>query len=977
MPHRVPPPDRILTSVRVRTALASIYEAFVHSGSSRPLEAFAPVLEDHLVQAPDPDMALTNLLRFVEATVSRSAFFSDLLAQPALLKLLMTLFGSSMYLSDILVREPSLFRWLSTTDALMRTSHAEALHQETARIGSTFGEVSRRFDALRRLHRREILRIGARDLTGHATLEETVGDLSRLADAVVDAAYGFLLTELEERHRLKGSPPFAIVGLGKLGGNELNYSSDIDLLFVYEREGELTQEDGRQVSCETFFNRLGEQLVVRLSEQSAEGTLYRVDMRLRPEAGAGPLARSLQSYLLYYEARGELWERQMLLKARVVGGDRELGGEFLRRLTPFVYPRSFLQHPAEAVARLKARIEASSGDPQDIKLMPGGIRDVEFAVQTLQLLAAGKRPGLRTPNTLEAIARLVEHGSLSGADAQTLEEAYRLMRMLEHRLQMQLNTQTHALPAERAQRDILARVAGFDGSVQMDDALASAAAGVRRVFDQVLSTPRDERRSDLQTVLEGGAGEETVASLLAAHGLRDVRKALKSLRVLSSGSALTGSAPGDGRLRDAFLRIAERLVEEIARTPSPDLTLATLGVLVAAQRFPHQLMELLAEDRFRRLAIEICAMGPRLTRGLASHPLLLETLATNPAALTHAVIGRPGGEESLIRWKQREELRALVRHVLGFINFEQLTRELASMADAVLALTLEHQRHRSRVRAPLVIVALGKYGSRELGVDADLDLFFVGRARRAPQQSALERCAASVVQAASAVSAEGTLFTLDTRLRPEGRNAPLVVDIDAYRRYLQGRASLWERQSLTRLRVVAGEEDLAREVESVVEEFVFASPLPERWVEDIVGMRGRTEARSRTRAHGELDLKLGSGGLMDVEFLTQIIQLHQGRQDPAFRHASVLEVLRIAPRKLLAESDLALLASAYQLFRKAETLMRVALEERTTILPDGDALELLAAMMQRRSGQDLHTEVQTLMQKVRSLLTTAAGRLQG
>jgi glutamate-ammonia-ligase adenylyltransferase len=783
-----------------------------------------------------------------------------------------------------------------------------------------------------------------------------------------------VLAELEARFALTAHPRFAIVGLGKLGGNELNYSSDIDLLFVYERECELTQESGRAVSCEEFFNRLGEQLVVRLSEQSPEGTLYRVDMRLRPESGAGPLARSLQSYLLYYEARGELWERQMLLKARAVGGDRELGEEFLRRLEPFVYPRSFLQHPAESVARIKARIEASAGDPEDVKLMRGGIRDVEFTVQTLQLLGAGKNPDLRTGSTLEAIERLVAHGELSSADGRALREAYELFRRLEHRLQTQLNTQTHALPRQEPQRNVLARLAGFADAARMDEAVGAAAAGARQVFDAVLSVPVEPVRSGLQAMLEGGAGEDAVASLLASFGIRDVRRALKSIRVLSSGSALTGV--GDARLRGAFHRIAAQLLEEISQTPSPDQTLSTLGLLVSAQRFPHQLVELLGDERFRRLAVEVCSMGPRLARMLTTHPLLLETLATDPSALARSPIGRPGAGESLIGWKQREELRALVRHVLGFSTFEALTHDLAAIADAILAGSLAHALRRARVTAPLVIAAVGKYGSRELGVDADLDLFFVGRTRRAAQLTSLERCAAAVVQAVSVVSADGTLYTVDTRLRPEGRNAPLAVELSSYRRYLQTRASLWERQSLTRLRVVAGQSDLARQVENAVEEFVYDSPLPDRWVEEIMSMRAKTEARSRVRRYGDLDLKLGAGGMMDIEFLTQMIQLHQGRAHAEFRRASVLEVLRIVPRDVLAEDEASLLSSAYTLFRRVETLMRITLEERTTILPDGDSLELLGVMMGRGSATALHDEVRSAMQHVRPLLTAAARRLQ-
>ena len=474
--------------------------------------------------------------------------------------------------------------------------------------------------------------------------------------------------------------------------------------------------------------------------------------------------------------------------------------------------------------------------------MRGGIRDVEFTVQTLQLLAGGKNEALRTGNTLEALDRLVEHRELTADDARALRQAYELFRKLEHRLQTQLNTQTHTIPQQEVQRKILSRLVGLNAAAALEESVAAAAAGARAVFDQVLSSPGKSERSGLQAMLEGGAGEDAVASLLSSYGLRDVRKALKSIRVLTSGTSLTGPGPGDTRLREAFGRIAELLLEEIARTPSPDLTLSTLGLLVSAQRFPHQLVELLANERFRRLAVEVCSMGPRLARQLATHPILLEVLATNQSEFMRSEVGAPGAGESPILWKQREELRALVRFVLGFSTFEELTRDLSAIADAILARSLQHEMRRARAKAPLVIVAVGKYGTRELGVDADLDLFFVGRTKRATQLTSLERCASAVVQAVSAVSAEGTLFTVDTRLRPEGRNAPLVIELDSYRRYLESRASLWERQSLTRMRVVAGDADLAQEVEQTVAAFVYSSPLPANWV---TGDRGHARQRPR------------------------------------------------------------------------------------------------------------------------------------
>ncbi|MCK5572406.1 MAG: hypothetical protein KAJ12_06575, partial [Bacteroidetes bacterium] len=505
---------------RAARNFVTLHEGFLHAGTQHTIDEFTRALEAHLRESPDADMALTNLLRFSEASVSKASLFNDLLQYPVVMELLLKICGSSQYFSDILVRDPGLFRWLTTSDALTSIPGKTYLAAEVRHLERTFTNPDRRLDAVRRMHRRETLRIGAMDLLGTETLAGTSEQLSRLADCVVGQACQAAWQQLSTRYGPSSPTPVAVIGLGKLGGCELNYSSDIDILFVYGEDGESVGVHGKKFSHEECCNKLAERIVQILSQPTQEGYFHRVDTRLRPESGAGPLARSLGNYLMYYESRGELWERQMLIKARWIAGDEKLGNQFIQELAPFIYPRTFFQHPAEAVARIKARIENSVGDLLNVKLMAGGIRDIEFVTQTLQLINGGAVPAVREGNTLRALGRLRGAGLLSKDECDTLSEAYCWFRTIEHRLQTKLNTQTHVLPADEGLLRSLARQLGMEDGSRLVEAVQLRARKVKAIFDQTLAVGQDEGRPGIVGVIDGGIPEDALHTLFSSYGLQ-------------------------------------------------------------------------------------------------------------------------------------------------------------------------------------------------------------------------------------------------------------------------------------------------------------------------------------------------------------------------------------------------------------------------------------------------------------------------
>jgi len=959
---------------RAQRNLQTIHEMFISSGSNYALKDFSGSFDPLLSASPDPDVVLTGFLRFCEATVSKASLFNDLLKYPVALEVLVKLLGSSRYLADILVRDPELFRWLTASSVLVSRQTKSALADDVRRIENTFGRPERRRDALRRMYRREVLRIGARDVLGIADLGTVTAELSDLADTLIDAACRTAESALQEKCGPVPATPYAVIGLGKLGGGELNYSSDVDLIFVYGEDGEMGAPG--KITYHEYFNKFVERIVQTLSQSSGEGHIYRVDLRLRPESGMGSLARSVKSYLHYYEARGDLWERQMLIKGRPVAGDIGFGEKFLAMLAPFIYPRTFFTRPTDAIARIKTRIEKAVAEEENIKLQSGGIRDIEFIVQALQLVNGGREERIRARNTLRTIDALADAGFLSRGEEAALRGAYIFLRTLEHRLQTALNTQTSSIPQTPGDRLILARKMGFLSARELVEEIDRHRGAVREIFDSVVRVrPEEGPVPRAEALVDGGLTDEQMTYVLKQLGFSDPLLARKTFTWMMAGGQAGSRKVLDSRSRELFRQVAGPVFRQISLSASPDLTLNNLGIVAGEISYPAQFFRALAEEKFRRLILTICGMSPRLARGLARDELLLELLASDSPTLSQPWDGKRSRGVSLLRLREREQLRAGIRYVLGVSTFRDFTTEVSRLADEAVSAVYEESCRKHRSRRPLLAVfALGKYGTRELSLDADLDLFFVSGQKKAKASTdAPERIASSVVQMLTRVSGEGKLYDVDVRLRPEGRNAPLVVDKDKYAAYLEQRSSLWERQSLNRLRFVCGDTSLGEGVTHMVASFVYDAPLSPGWGKEVVAMRRKMETRSRTSSSEILDIKLGPGGMVDIEFIAQMIQMRWGREHPPLRFRPTTDVLAAAPSEVLPEREF--LRRTYEFYRKIEIMMRLVLEEHGTILPGAGKLDLLARILGFSQQEEFIDRVRQSMKHVRSQFLQISGTL--
>ncbi len=830
---------------------------------------------------------------------------------------------------DTLARQPELLQRLLADDG------ASPLPPPKFEPGA-----SAEWPALLRRHRAaESTRLAWRDLLGLDDVEATLRGTTRLAEECLLLALDALQETFAARHGVvrdaDGRPVRLVVfGLGKLGGGELNFSSDIDLVYAYEHEGE---SDGpRPLSAETWFARLGQQLARLLDEPTADGFSHRVDLRLRPYGNAGRVAWSFAALEQYFQREGRDWERYAWQKARPVAGDREAGERFLDLIQPFVYRRYLDFGALEGLRGMKALIAAEVARKDmagDIKRGPGGIREIEFLVQALQLIRAGREPALQCRGLLPSMRVLVEAGQIEPETGRRLAEAYRFLRRLENRLQMMADAQTHALPVDPAQRERIAWALGHAGWPALLEALDAVRATVSTEFEALLAQRRKHRKPDAlagywKLLPDGGDAE-----VLADAGFVEAEALDAQLRdFLRGATARQSSDIGRARLD----RVMPALIAASAGASQPDAALKRVLALVQNVLRRSSYLVLLDEQpqALARL-VDALSRSALLGERLAKYPLLLDELldsrASGPipdagemAETCMATVDQADGDiDSALRLLNETRQAISFRIALAALDGRQpasdSTRQLAELADAVLAAVVsiadaELQAQHGRIPdARFAVIGYGSLGGRELGFGSDLDLVFLYEAapdaesdgrRPLDAQRWHARMAQKIVGYLQVPTAAGRLFDVDVRLRPDGSKAMLVSTLQGFADYQRERAWTWERQALVRARCVAGDAALAERFGQVRDEALSMSRDAETLRDEVVAMRARMRAGLDRSDAESLDLKQGEGGLVDLEFLLQWRVLAAGPPAPegGWPHASD-ELLRALARSRRLDDD--------------------------------------------------------------------------
>jgi len=906
------------------------------------------------------------------------------LAPQAPAGLVVALVQGSEALARLLALRPGLLRWLAGARLERPWPRERTLAAARGAVaGVAVGDREVLHRRLRRFKARSMLRLAARELWAHAPQQEVGREQADVAEAVLRAALPPLEAALRLRHGTPTPEGFCVLGLGKLGGEDLNFSSDVDLVYLYRGEGETSGGTHGSVPTLTYYARLAEGLTRALGLVTEDGFCFRVDLGLRPEGRGGPAVLSLRAALHYYERAGRTWERAAWVKGRAVAGDEGLARDFLQGLSPFLWRRSLDFGAVDALRALKAEIDLrGKASADDVKLGPGGIREVEFFAVALQLLHGGKAPALRVSNTLLALRRLADSGLLAQRDADALADAYLFLRRVENRLQMVEEQQTQTLPTSPRECLRLSRSLGLASAEALEGELDRHRRFVAGAFQTLLGqTARNEAPDEplLALALDAELPDERREEALRARGFADAEASLRSLERLRRTLLASGLQEGPGPGLPAAV-----LLSECARSPDPDQALFFLAEFLSSLVAPVGYLRLLLQrPAVARRLVGLFGQSAFLSGYFVRNPELLDVLVQQGTGGPHKPVERlaaelggrlarsPLDEERLgamRRFKNEEVLRIGLADIAGELDVPEVALQLSALADALLDACLFQAeaelrerfgapRLRAGGRAALAVLGLGKLGGAELGYHSDLDLLFVYQGGGTDEETAggtrppighpeyFARLVQRLLSLLTVQLREGRLYQVDARLRPSGNQGTLVVSETAFREHHERRAQLWERQALVKTRAVAGDTRFgAALVAEVVLPLVYARPLPEGAAQEIHRHRQRIELEVAGETAGELDPKAGHGGLVDVEFATQYLQLRYGGRVTAVRRQNTLAALEaLQASGLLAPGDALTLRSGYLFHRRVENRLRLVHGRALARLPTtGAPLALLA-----------------------------------
>ncbi len=864
----------------------------------------------------------------------------------------------SEFIAESCMRKPELL-----VD-LIDSGDLESLYSEQTYVNKLANlEISDEADLmakLRQFRRRALVRIAWRDLAGWADLSETLMDLSLLADACIQFALAYLYQQACD---LRGTPVLAdgspqqivVLGMGKLGAYELNYSSDIDLIFAYPEEGELP--DRKQTSYSEFFTRLCQKLVKVLDDVTVDGFVFRTDIRLRPFGDSGAVIMSFDGMENYYLTQAREWERYAMIKARQVAGDFRAGAQLMAMLKPFVY-RRYLDYGAfEELRNLKLQItqELKRKDRMDnIKLGPGGIREIEFIGQAFQLIRGGHEPSLQVRGILDVLATLAKLKLLPPADAEQLSQSYRFLRRVENHIQQYQDQQTHDLPTSDKAKLILAFSMGFADWHSFKLELDKVRASVQAAFDLVFAVSKQQDKDKSSQLIWSCAGnDEDLKAYLASYGFQDADASLQALKAFKTSTALRRMTTKGAGVVD---RLMPQLIESVPTVTYPDETLARLVKLFEAVAGRNVYLSLLAEnaDALQQL-IKLASASAWLCEFLALYPVLFDELLDTrrlyeplkrdgldqqlKTLLTP--IGNQDLEELMIALRQFKHinvLRVAAADIMGAIPLMVVSDYLTYIAESIVSAVVERtwlmltEKHglppgTGNGNINFAVIGFGKFGGIELGYGSDLDLVFLydcpdGNAMTAGDKPLscsqfYGRLGLKIRHILDTKMLSGVLYEVDMRLRPSGDSGLLVTHIGVYEDYLKNQAWTWEHQALVRGRFIAGDPKLKAQYEGIRQRILSLPRDVSQLKTEVRDMREKMRTALDTKEANKFDLKQGKGGIADIEFIVQFgVLANAAKQAALTTYTDNVRLLEgLAAYGFISQNEAATLKSAYCTYR--------------------------------------------------------------
>ncbi len=999
--------------------LRLLHELAGQGVSDDDIEPLLASLLAALQGAPDPDRALSSFSRWFASVGGRYSYLQMLLRHPVALQVFCLVTGSSQYFADLLVRHPERFELIANPGGRGGAKSEATFYTELSALVSACQQFPLKKDALRRWKAREMLRIGIRDLVGLGDMPSTAREFSNLADACVQCAYDITCSQFP-LSPLSQTPPIAVIGMGKLGGRELNYSSDIDLVFVHgdDLPYEMIAADGRRVETVIWVARFAESLIKTLSEESANGHVFRVDMRLRPEGRFGSLSRSLSGFRAYYESWAENWERQALLKARFIAGDRPLGDTYMTLVEGYVFRNRvtsvFLQDMKDNKRRIEKHCELERQTETNIKTGYGGIRDIEFIVQRFQLEYGGKLTRLRTPNTLHGVQKLRQARLLTETEAGELSRDYQFLRNLEHRLQLLQGFQTQNLPPAQNERERyqVARRMGRDTREAFERELAQVRERThshlsKLFYEEIAEDLSDSAKDggewaeigDLLELIDTQEAQSRLKELLAKAGFQHPPNALRALQLPMRGNDF-GAMPPDTPAK--FKAIVALLLSACAYAPDPDAALAGLEDLATAvPNRAHLYASFHDSPEVMYRLVQLAGSAPHLFQKLVRHQEWMETLFTQNEEeaeilpLAKEIRQRLAGikrqdakTEALARFHQRETLRIALREIVGESAILNTVTALTELAETTLASLLEtcaeeiatqhaEPEFARRVLERVAVIGMGKLGGSELGYSSDWDVVFAYEntrhpddlARRDAQYALANGLVEKVLAAGKTLLQKGATLEIDLRLRPWGRAGSLIYSPRALLQYYRGAMETWERHASLKSRFIAGNRYVGKRFERLLREVSFGRGISEEENGAIQAMKRRIENERLKPNERDSDLKLGHGGLMDTEWLAQRLQLLHGSQFRSLWVPNTLQALTaLTGASLLDNAAADVLTAGYLLLSRTRNALWLTTGASLDCLPD-DAVKQrrVACLMGYVDADALLNDLHSSMRETRRI----------
>lgn len=897
-------------SEELKTKLAEISAGYL---PSETFDKFIALLQSEIARHYFTRSSESNLLRIISGMFDKYSFLSDCIRYPHYIEIVVAISANSNYLTDILVRNPEYFYWIVNPSNLEPKLNTEEFENSFNSSLSLYRTYSSKVNFCRALKRKEILRIGLRDILGLANLEIITEELSIVAKLIASKLFELSFEEIKSKYQIKNvTNSYCLVGLGKLGGNELNYSSDIDLIILYDEDQAFGNKSYHELLTEAIHL-----FIESASSITSSGFIFRVDFRLRPDGRNSRLCGSINEYLSYYESRGEDWERQMLIKAGFVGGNLNLYNQFINYLSPFIYPSSFTISPTEQIKKLKINIERNLGSDENIKLLPGGIRDIEFSVQALQLLNGGKWKELRTGNTLKSISILNDKKLLTNEEAEVFKNSYQFYRKIEHYLQLMNDKQTHTVPTDDEMLNKISNYLGFTNVKNFKERIKEFRLSVVKIYNSIMGKEvHVKAKTDISEI-----------------NFDNKKKALQDFTFLREGKGLLGQKQFDERTMAVFQAIEPQIISYLKTASNPDVTVQNFVRVIKNSRIPFIWYRELTDKKLLISFLTVCEFAQHSIDLFAEDDEIIE-LFLNRKVFEKIEI------ETLNQYSMKRIIFTLsVQFILGIINNEKVSWILSAFYRHEIKHAFRESLQTKYPGLKYFVAGLGSFGSGEMTFNSDIDLIFVvDDLKQIPNaEKAFQEILVQIRKSLSPTD-------VDCRLRPEGKSSMLVWDIKNYQTYIQKRLRVWELQAFTKISLVDGVTNLFG---------IFLNSLNARLefenkitiVNDVKEMRRKLYPLNLGGNMSMLNIKKSPGGLVDIEFIAQYLALTSANKFSKIAGFGVKLIPKFS-EKVMSKDDSEILTKNYSFLKRLDLLNQVIFNATTSIMPsDKKKIAMLSRQM--------------------------------